>query len=73
MAHEAPALTPGSKAETQQDARSRGWRTALQGLASTVPVALAALTLETVTPGQAVEWAAYGMAAGTAGLTAVAA
>ncbi|WP_435109380.1 hypothetical protein [Nocardiopsis synnemataformans] len=73
MAHASPVPSPGSPAETRQDARTRGWRTAFQGLASTVLVAVAALTLDVVTPGEAIEWAAYGMAAGTAALTAVAA
>jgi hypothetical protein len=73
MTHAAPTPTPGSRAEARQDARIRALRTAAQGLASTVLVAVAALTLDVVTPGEAIEWAAYGMAAGTAALTAVAA
>lgn len=73
MAHEAPAPTPGSRAETVQDARSRGWRTALQGALAAVLVAVAAVVADTVTPGEVIDWATLGAAAGTAALTAVAA
>lgn len=73
MAHEAPTPTPGSRAEVRQDARSRGWRTALQGLAAAVLVAVAAVVADTVTPGEVIDWATLGAAVGTAALTAVAA
>lgn len=61
------------RTEAKMDARIRGWRTALQGLAATVLVALAVATRDVVTPGEAVDWAVYGVATGTAALTAVAA
>lgn len=73
MAHEAPTPTPGSSAETRQDARSRGWRTAAQGALAAVLVAVAAVVADTVVPGEVIDWPTLAAAAGTAALTAVAA
>lgn len=73
MAHEAPAPAPGSKAATRQDARTRGWRTALQGAVSTVIVAVAAVVTDQVVPGEVIDWPTLGVAAATAAGTALAA
>jgi len=67
--HEAPTPAP----TPERDARSRALRTVLQGAASTILVAAAALTVDTVTPGEVIEWGAYGLAAATAAGTALAA
>lgn len=58
---------------TSADARSRGLRTGVQGLISVALVALSAFTLDTVTPGETIEWGAYAMGGATALGTAVAA
>ncbi|GAB3693638.1 hypothetical protein [Nocardiopsis oceani] len=73
MAHGAPAPTPGSKSEARKDARSRGWRTALQGAISTALVAVAAVVTDQVVPGEIIDWPTLGLAAATAGGTALAA
>lgn len=71
--HAAPTPPSGSSAEIRADARSRGLRTAAQGAASAVLVAIAVVVVDTVTPGSAVDWVTLGTAAGTAALTALAA
>lgn len=63
----APAPTP------ERDARTRALRTAAQGAASTVLVAVAAVVIDTVTPGSIIDWATLGVAAATAAGTALAA
>lgn len=55
------------------DATSRFLRTVLQGAVSVVLVAVAGVVVDQVTPGEAVDFAALGAAAGTAALTAVSA
>lgn len=72
MAHSSPAPSPGSKAQTRQDARTRGWRTALQGAVSTVLVAIAAVVTDQVVPGEIIDWPTLGVAAATAAGTALA-
>ncbi len=67
--HEAPKPAP----TTARDARSRGARTLLQGALAVVVVAVAAFTVDTVTPGELIEWPAYGLGAATAAGTALAA
>lgn len=58
---------------TKSDASSRAVRTVVQGLASVALVAVAAFTVDTVTPGEAIEWGAYAVGGATAAGTAVAA
>ncbi|WP_435107778.1 hypothetical protein [Nocardiopsis synnemataformans] len=73
MTHAASSPTPGSAAETRQDARSRGWRTAAQGALAAILVAVAAVVADVVVPGEVIDWPTLAAAAGTAALTAVAA
>lgn len=56
-----------------RDARTRALRTVVQGLISVALVAVAAFTVDTVTPGEAIEWGAYALGGATALGTAVAA
>ncbi|MFC9088977.1 hypothetical protein [Nocardiopsis dassonvillei] len=49
MTHAAPTPTPGSRAETRQDARSRGWRTLGQTAIGAVPAGLILVVGEVVT------------------------
>jgi len=67
--HEAPTPAP----TPARDARTRAARTLLQGAASTVLVAVAAVVIDTVTPGSIIDWPTLGVAAATAAGTALAA
>lgn len=67
--HEAPTPAP----TPARDARTRALRTVVQGLISVALVAIAAFTLDTVTPGEVIEWGAYALGGATALGTAVAA
>ncbi|MFC7328152.1 hypothetical protein [Marinactinospora rubrisoli] len=73
MTHSSPTPVPGSRAEVRADARSRAWRTTLQGLAAVVLVAVAGAVTNSVIAGAVIDWPVLGAAAGTAALTAVAA
>lgn len=57
--------------QTSSDARSRFLRTVAQGALSTVLVAVGAVVIDQVTPGEVVDYAALGVAAATAAGTAV--
>lgn len=57
--------------ETASDARSRAVRTVVQGLISVALVTVGAFTVDTVTPGEAIEWGAYAMGGATALGTAI--
>ncbi|MDT0305052.1 hypothetical protein [Streptomonospora wellingtoniae] len=59
--------------ETKQDATNRSWRTIAQGAVSVVLVAAATVVVDTVTPGELVDWPAAATAIGTAVVTALAA
>jgi len=67
--HEAPTPAP----TPARDARTRALRTVVQGAASTVLVAVAAVVVDTVTPGSIIDWTTLGVAAATAAGTALAA
>lgn len=67
--HESPKPAP----TPARDARTRAVRTVVQGLISVALVAVAGFTLDTATPGEAIEWGAYAMGGATALGTAVAA
>ena len=57
--------------ETTVDARSRAVRTIVQGLISVALVAVGAVVVDQVTPGQVVDWVALGTAVATAAGTAI--
>lgn len=59
--------------QSRADAASRGWRTVLQGAVSTVLVAVGAVVVDQVTPGEVVDYMTVGVAAATAAGTALAA
>lgn len=65
MVHEAPKTVP-------DDAGERTRRTLLQGAISVVLVAVAAFTVDTVTPGEVIDWGAYAVGGATAAGTALA-
>ena len=73
MAHASPTPTPGSRAETSQDARSRSLRTLLQALAVTVIVGAATAVAELATDGGVLTLATVATPAGTGALMAAAA
>lgn len=57
--------------ETTSDARSRAVRTVVQGLISVALVAVGAVVVDQVTPGEVVDWVALGAAVATAAGTAI--